>query len=392
MRSRLLFIALSLLLVLPILTGTLDARDQEGDEEALFKHLAVFTEVLGLVHNAYVEPSDESELMVGAVDGATDALDPFSLYVPAEGVKRYTDARTVGDRHSGLMLLRERGVVYVVGVAEGSPAQRAGLKLGDVVVEIAGEQTHKTPLWRIQSLLAQPPGSKVELDVMRSQEHHRIELELGRFETPPSALELVDGAGVVRIHRFDSETPGELEEILGRARAQGLERLLFDLRGLAGGEAEIAYRVAALFADGELGVLRDRSSELVTYRGAAPRWQGKVVVLVDRGTLGAAEVLASVLRQKLDADLVGERTFGYAGRQKRVELSTGGQLWITDAFYTGPDAEPLAESLMPDLAVRDTLRNVDDLEEGEEAKDAILERGLEALLSDGAESAEAQAA
>ncbi|MDY7095335.1 MAG: S41 family peptidase [Acidobacteriota bacterium] len=393
MRSRLIFLALSLLLVLPILTGTLDARDQDGDDDALFKHLSVFTEVLGLVRDAYVEPSDEGELMVGAVDGATDALDPFSVYVPAEGIKSYSAVRTVGDSHSGLMLVRERGVVFVVGVTEGSPADQAGLRLGDVVAEIGGEPTFKTPMWKIQSFLAQEPGTKVTLDVLRSQEHQEREMVLGTFEAPASELRIQDGAAVMRIYRFDTGTTAEVTAALEQARSQNLDRLLVDLRGVAGGSVETAYRVAALFADGELGGLRARANELVSFRGAEPRWQGKVVVLVDRGTLGAAEILATVLRQKLEADLVGERTFGYAGRLKRVELSTGGHLWLTDAFYTGPDDAPLQESLSPDVAVRDTLRNVEDLEdESEEAEDAIFDRGLEQLLSDEDEPAEQQAA
>ncbi|MCB1057354.1 MAG: PDZ domain-containing protein [Acidobacteria bacterium] len=381
MRSRLVFIAVSLLLVLPIVTGTLSAREQTGDEDSLFKHLAVFTEVLGLVKDAYVEPTDESVLMASAVDGATDALDPFSIYVPAEGVKSYSAARAIGESHSGLMLLRERGVVFVVGVVPGSPGDKAGLRLGDIVTEIGGEQTHKTPMWEIQSQLAQPVGTKVQLDVLHNQEHETKSLELADFDVPPAELRLVDGAGVLRIYRFSSETPDQVAEALKSADTKAVDHLLIDLRGVAGGNAEAAYRVAGLFADGDLGSLKAREDQLVAFRGAPPRWHGKVVVLVDRGTLGAGEVLATVLRQKLDASLVGERTFGYAGRLKRVDLSTGGHLWITDAFYTGPDAEPVRGSLVPDLAVRDTLRGGQATDE-EQLEDAIFDEGLSLLLAE----------
>lgn len=381
MRSRLAFVAVSLLLVLPIITGTLSAREQTGDEDSLFKHLAVFTEVLGLVRDAYVEPSDESMLMAGAVDGATDALDPFSVYVPAEGVKSYSAARAVGESHSGLLLLRERGVVFVVGVVPGSPADAAGLRLGDVVTKIAGQATHKTPMWQIQSFLAQPVGTRVPLDVLRNQEHETKNLELGTFEVPPAQLRLVDAAGVLRIYRFSSDTSAQVAEALKTADTKGVDRLLVDLRGVAGGNSEAAYRVASLFADGDLGSLKARGDELVAFRGATPRWHGKVVVLVDRGTLGAGEVLATVLRQKLSASLVGERTFGYAGRLKRVDLSTGGHLWITDAFYTGPDAKPVRGSLLPDVAVRDTLRGGEATDD-KELEDAIFDEGLSVLLAD----------
>jgi hypothetical protein len=134
-------------------------------------------------------------------------------------------------------------------------------------------------------------------------------------------------------------------------------RLLIDVRGVCSGEPEVAYAVANLFANGDLGVLKRRSEELKAFNNAGqPAWQGKIVVLVDRGTLGAAEVFASVLRQKVKAELVGERTFGHAGKLGMTELSTGGRLLYTEAFYTGPDKEPIREGLKPDLLVDERSR------------------------------------
>jgi C-terminal processing protease CtpA/Prc len=105
-----------------------------------------------------------------------------------------------------------------------------------------------------------------------------------------------------------------------------------------------------------------------------------MVVLVDRGTLGAAEVFATVLRQKEKAELVGERTFGHAGRQGAAELSTGGQLLFTEAFYTGPDKLPLNESLKPDLLVDERSRTY--LEKDTPMSELILRRGVRRLLGE----------
>jgi C-terminal processing protease CtpA/Prc len=102
------------------------------------------------------------------------------------------------------------------------------------------------------------------------------------------------------------------------------------------------------------------------------------VVLVDRGTLGAAEILATVLRQKIKADLVGERTFGYAGRQGMAELSTGGRLLYTEAFYTGPDKKPIREAIRPDLLVDERVRTY--LEKDVPMTELILRRGVQRLL------------
>ena len=105
-----------------------------------------------------------------------------------------------------------------------------------------------------------------------------------------------------------------------------------------------------------------------------------MVVLVDRGSLGAAEVLATVLRQKIKAELVGERTFGYAGRQGSADLSTGGRLLFTDAFYTGPDKQPLNQELTPDLLVDERSRTF--LEKDVPMSELILKRGVRRLLGD----------
>jgi len=380
--NRLLFTGLSLLLVLPLVATNLFARNQDGDEDSLYKHLAVFTEVVGLVNQAYVEPADEKKMMAGALDGAADALDPFSFYVPPEALDSFNAARAVGPSRSGLMLLRERGFIYVAGVADGSPANQAKIQVGDMVAEIDGENTNLTTLWEAQAALASKDGTEVALKLFRNNELMDVVLRLGPFESRPVELADEDGTPVLRLFVIEPGTAAQAEAALAKVAQEKKDRLLVDLRGVAGGDAAEAYKVAGLFVEGELGSLRDRSAPLASFQGAKPRWQGKTVLLVDRGTLGPSEVIATVLRQKADAELVGERTFGHAGRLAGVSLAVGGELWLTDAFYTGPDGEPLTESLQPDLFVSNRGRVSDDDEGEEKKKDLILEKGLVRLLSD----------
>ncbi len=389
-RSRIVFFTVSLLLVLPLLAGSLSARDAKGDEDSLFKHLAVFTEVLGLVHQAYVEPSKDDVLMGGALDGATDALDPFSVYVPAEGIEAYKAVLELGSRLSGLTLVRDRGFIYLIGVAKGSPAEAAGLEVADMVAEVDGESTRFMPLWKVQSRLVQAAGTVVVLKVYRNQDVFEKTLTLASFEPPPLELGEQQGTAIWRFHSLGKREVAAVEQALAAAGEAKRERLLLDLRGVSGGDVDAAYELAALFADGELGVLKHRDEALTTFRGATPRWQGRIVLLVDRATLGAAEVFSTVLRQKLKAELVGERTFGYAGRRSAIELSGGGALWLTDAFYTGPDGEPVRGSLMPDVAVSARSRTVGEADA--DFEDLVLERGLARLLEPPAPPVEEKAA
>jgi carboxyl-terminal processing protease len=387
-RSRIIFFIVSFVLTFPMLAGTLlraASREPRPEDDSLYKYLSVFTEVLGLVRQSYVDAPQMDELMAGALDGTTDALDPFSIYVPAAEVERYQEARNLAWRHSGLTLLKEHGIAYVVAVEKGSPAGKADVKPGDIVAEIGERNTRTMPLWEIQEVLAGRPGTKLDVELVRLGEPVQVSFTLEAFQTPAPSVQEVDGVTVLRIPTFDGGTASAVQSLLQANAAQARRGLVVDLRGVSSGDPEAAYAVARLFAQGDLGALKRRAEELQSYAGnEAPVWQGKMVVLVDRGTLGSAEVLATVLRQKIKAELVGERTFGYAGRQGSADLSSGGRLLFTDAFYTGPDKEPLNKELTPDLLVDERSRTY--LEKDVPMSELILKRGVRRLLGGEEES------
>jgi carboxyl-terminal processing protease len=392
-RSRIFFLLLSALLVFPLLAATLvRAADtsQTPEDDSLYKYLSVFSETLGLVRQAYVDQPDMDTLMAGALDGTTDALDPFSLYVPASQVSGFLQAQAVGKRYSGLTLLKERGIAYVVAVEKGSPADVAGVKPGDIVSKVNTRSTRTMPLWEIQELLAEKPGTKIAMELIRVGEPQQISFDLKAFDPPPVSLEDVEGVPMLRVPTFDEKTAADVRAALTKTPGRVKDKLLIDLRGVSSGQSEAAYAAAKLFTSGDLGALKKRSEELQAFRAEdKPVWQGKMVILVDRGTLGAAEVFATVLRQKEKAELVGERTFGHAGRQGAAELSSGGRLLFTEAFYTGPDKKPLNEALKPDLLVDERSRTY--LEKDTPLGELILRRGVRRLLGQETE-AEAKAA
>ena len=348
-------------------------------EDSLYKSLAMFSEALGLVQTAYVDEPDTEALMASAVEGSTDALDPFSTYIPAAHAAGYLEARTRAMRQSGVLLLKEHGVPYVVAVESGSPAGAAGVEPGDVVARIAGRPTHTIALWEIQEQLAAEAGTKVDLELFRRGEARSVSLVLAPFAPPAPTLSTAEGAAMLRIPTFDAGTASAIESLLAKAGDAAKAGLLVDLRGVFTGDPEAAYAAAELFVDGELGSLRARGADLQTWKaGRKPIWRGRLVVLVDRGTLGAAEILASVLRQQAKAELVGERTFGHAGRQAWADLAAGGRLLYTDAFYTGPDRAPIRDGLAPDVKVDERSRTL--LDKDVPMRELILKRGVGRLL------------
>jgi len=384
------FLAFSLATVFLVATGTLLAstagRGKDDGKDSLYKYLAVFTEVLSLVDRAYVDDAEMEALMAGAFEGAADALDPFSLYIPSSEVDAYVATRDVGTSRSGLLVLKERGVAFAASVTVGGPAAEAGVERGDVISLIGETSTRDMPLFRIHTMLAGPVGTKLELETIRLGVKETVELVLKDFTPPGVDLSVHDGVGVLRIDGFHGDTlknvEVSLDEIRGGSALPELrdrERLLIDLRGVAGGEEAAAYAVAGLFVSGDLGVLKARDEVLQVFSsGEEPRYEGRLAVLLDRGTQGPAEVLATVLHQQLDAALVGAYSFGHSGRQTLIRLSNGGRLQLTDAFYTGPDHEPIQAGLEPDVLVRQ-LAAVDG---DDEPEDTLLEKGLEVLLAE----------
>ena len=343
-RSRLLFLLISGLLVLTILSGTLlgaPTRDGEG-EDSLYKYLSVFTEVLRLVRQAYVDETDLDLLMNGALDGTPDALDPFSMYVPEDAVTDYMAARQVGETRSGLRVAKERGVAYVVAVQEKGPGRHARSAAG---------RHRLAPRRRLDAraaAVAHREGAHRRAPAPRSSS--RCCAPARRRTSPwssPSSSRRSPTSRPTRTCRACASPPSPRTRRRWCGKLMGSvqgDELLIDLRGVAFGDVERAYEVAKLFAGGDLGFLVKRDEKLETYTGAgAQSWRGKAVVLVDRGTQGAAEVLAQILRQRSGAKLVGQPTFGFAGRSKVIELDAGGSVVLTDAFFTGPDGKPVDE-------------------------------------------------
>ncbi|HVS01709.1 MAG TPA: S41 family peptidase [Thermoanaerobaculia bacterium] len=382
MRNRLRFLAASLLVAL--LLGAASwlaaaARQGEPEPDSLYKHLSVFTEILGLVRQAYVEETDVALLMEGAYEGTADALDPFSIYVPADEAEafRRLNGRPLED--SGLLLVRDRGWIYAAGVVPGSPAATAGVERGDLVAQVDGEPTRELDVWQIEALVAEKSPAPVKLALLRRGEAQEATLTPATFQPRGVRMETVRGVPVLTIESFGPGTAEVVAEALGGVAD---DRLVVDLRGTAGGDPTAAYEVADLFVDAELGSLRSKQQIRERFADSRPAaWRGDLVVLVDGGTLGAAEVLAAVLSEGAQAELVGEPTFGHAGRSSLIELSTGALLRITDAFYSGPSGEGIDDPLQPDLRVRERSRRLS--ERDLTLDQLILERGIDLLLERG---------
>jgi carboxyl-terminal processing protease len=333
------------------------------------------------VRSNYVDAPNSDALLGGALEGVGDALDPFSALVPADAIGDYERAQRLSRARSGLVLVKDHGIVYVVSVDDGSPAAAAGLRQGDLVAEFDGQESRLAPLWRLELQLAGEPGRQITLRLLRDGGTLESKLTLGDYELAPPTVAEVQGLPMLHLAALGPGTAAALRPLVAPLAAASRSKLLIDLRGVTGGDADEAYAVGALFASGKLGRLDERGRSVRDFGfDAAPLWSGEIVVLVDSATLGPAEILASILHDAAKARLVGLKTFGWAGERSFVAVSGGAQLHLTTAFYAGPSGKPISEGLTPDVLVDDFSRTFEEAERP--LRDLILDRGVEVLRGD----------
>jgi carboxyl-terminal processing protease len=373
-RGKSVFLIGSIALLSTILVAGLAGQGAKADN--LYRNLSLFAEVMSLVNQSYVDPVVDAELIEGAFQGVTDAIDEYSYYIPPDAVALYEQSRPAEGEGVGLVVSKRLGYAYIIAVVEGSPAAEAGIRAGDFIERIDGELTTDMPVWRIDSgLRGRDP---VELTIVRSalDERETIVLERGDFEPAPPSLRYEEGHAVVRIPHFGPGTARALAAILEDVREKGVDRLLIDVRGNAEGVIEDAIAAAdALLASGVIATLEGRRVEKRVWEaGPEQSFDGEVVVLIDNSTAGGAEIFAAAISRNDRGRTVGIPTYGRAIEQKFVLLPSGGALNITIAHYMAPDGSSISlRGLRPDVQVNRAALMLS--EQNGDPVDIILDRG-----------------
>ncbi len=375
-RSRIAFVVVSL----GALASLRAVAGPEGaGRDPATRALSIFSEVFSLTRSNYVEPADSRALLEGAYDGMSDALDPFSYYVPASAMPAYRAQQSAGAASPGIVFARRGGYPYVVGPLPGSPAEKAGIKAGDLLDSVDGKPLRNAPFWKVKAELEGPEGSSAELGLFRGGDEKKLTIPVTRssFEPPAPSTKWERDVAIIRIPSFTSSTAAAVRKELDEAARRSISKVVLDLRRSIGGEPAAAAPVASLFLDkGPIATLRTRKAagQLLEAPGDSV-WKGRTVILTDDSTAGPAEVLAAALHDRAKATTVGETTVGMAILQRAVPTQEGGTLFMTTGRYVSPSGQVLGgKGLSPDERVI-----VFPGETGE--RDLILERGLEVIRS-----------
>jgi carboxyl-terminal processing protease len=369
-RARLLFLIVSIAAL-----ASLRAVDTGAGKDPATKALSVFSEVFSLTRGNYVDPTDSRALLEGAYDGMTDALDPFSYYVPAASMSAYRAQQASGALGPGIIVARRGGFPYVVAALPGSPAQRAGVQPGDLIHAVDGKNLRTAPLWKIRSALEGPEGTSVEVGLFRVVEEKKVTLRLQRARFNPPAVETrwERDVAIVKIPAFTPSTAEALSRAVDEANHRSIDKLVLDLRGSIGGEIADAAPAASPFVGrGPVARVVTRKVAMKPVEATGERgWKGRTVLLIDDATGGPAEVFAAALKDRAGAITVGETTAGMAIVQRLVPTGSGGSLFMTVGRYQSPSGTVLGgKGLAPDERVI-TFPGESD------GRDPILERGLE---------------
>lgn len=323
--------------------------------------LDAFAAALSRIGTDYVEPRDERALIYGAIRGMVDTLDPHSTFFGPAAYRRLREDTEGEFGGVGLEVgaAPDRGAPIVETLVPGSPAARAGIRLGDRVVAIDGVDAAGLGATRVGRRLRGPRGSRVELAIRTAAGQTATRALVREQIKVPSVSHraLGGGVGYIQISRFQEATAADCEAAIAALRAApgGLAALILDLRGNPGGVFDQAVKVADLFvADGVLVRVESRGEEIerhVAHR-AGTIADLPLVALVDQTSASAAELVAAALADHDRATLVGTPTFGKGSVQTFIDLPDGSGLKLTTARYLGPAGAPIdGQGVTPDRVV-----------------------------------------
>jgi carboxyl-terminal processing protease len=383
-KKKVAFLSISVALMLLLIGGALFG--QAVPRSNAYRYLSIFTEVFELVRNNYVEAVPSDQLMDGAFNGVTDAVDEFSFYVPPQQMAAYRNFADVDDNGVGLVVTKRFGYGYVIAPVANSPAAKAGIERGDFIEKVDGQPAQKMAVWQLRNALR--ANHPVHLQVLRGGQTKRDEFTIQATQFHPVALQTkqLDGVAYIKVPFFEKGTAEQFRTALENVRKSGTRKLIVDVRGNAGGDVDEAINAAdALLTGGIITSLEGRKIEPRRWTADGKTdYDGAVEVLTDSSTAAGGEIFAAAIHGNNRGKTVGVTTYGKSVVQKFIQLPSGGGVYMTIAHYTTPELKPIKDGgVKPDVTVDLTAQILRDPNAKKDpapkqpAPDVILEKALQ---------------
>ncbi|HSW12503.1 MAG TPA: S41 family peptidase [Solimonas sp.] len=343
--------------------GVLADKASAKPETLPFRDLQTFVEILNRVKSDYVEPVEDKALLENAVRGMLSGLDPHSAYLDEKEFKDINISTTGKFGGLGIEVQMQNGFVRVVSPIDDTPAAKAGIQPGDLIIKIDDVSVKGLSLAEAVDKMRGEPGTKVTLTIGREGANAPIITELTRAVINVASVKsktLEPGMGYLRISSFTTETGGALEREIAKLKKDAggeLKGLVLDLRNNPGGVLDAAVKVSDAFLEKgpvvsikgrELSSAREFDAKAGDLLDGAP-----IVVMINGGSASASEIVAGALQDQKRAVVVGSKSFGKGSVQTIMPLQNDAAIKLTTARYYTPNGRSIqGEGIQPDIVIR----------------------------------------
>ena len=359
------FVALLVGLVAIFAWDRLIIERVSAEDKTVYENLQVFSDVLDIVKENYVQEVKSEELIEGAISGMLRTLDPHSSYLNPDAYKELQVETKGSFGGIGIEITIRDGVLTVVSPIEGTPAYELGIHAGDQILRVDGEPTKEMTLMEAVKKMRGPKGTSVVLTIMREDFAKPQDFVITRATIAIKSVRsktLEPGYGYVRLSQFQSSTARDLRKELAELEKENkpLKGLILDLRNNPGGLLDQAVKVSDEFLNEGLivytgGRLKSQDMRFEAHMNTRPH-SYPVVVLVNEGSASAAEIVAGALQDHKRAVIVGVKTFGKGSVQTVMPLRNGAALRLTTALYYTPSGRSIqAKGIDPDIVVEKAI-------------------------------------
>lgn len=346
-----------------IALSVFDGKMNQASAEERYSDLQIFSKVLNLVQQYYVEPVDTKKLVYGAIKGMLKELDPHTNFMAPEIFKDF-ESETSGEFGGlGIEISVQNGILTIISPIEDTPAWEAGIKAGDKVIAVDGHSTKGLSLVEASQLMRGKKGSKTTLSIVRDNEEKPRDITITRGNVKIHSVkytDMNDGYAYVKITSFIENTGKDLEKVLTdhEKKHKTIRGVIIDLRRNPGGLLDQAVKVSDLFIpEGKIvsTIGREKGKEEIVYASKKAHFINfPLIVLMNEYSASASEIVAGALQDNKRAIIMGEKSFGKGSVQSVVKLGDGSGLKLTVARYYTPSGRSIqSEGIMPDIEIEE---------------------------------------
>ena len=355
---------------------------ESKNDNTLYEKLDLFSDVLEKINKGYVKEVDQSEVIDGAINGMLQSLDPFSAYMSPESFKNM-NVETSGEFGGlGIEVTMESGFVKVITPMEDSPADKMGVKAGDYIIKINEKQVKGLNLMEAVNLMRGKIGTPINITVRRLdvEEDLKFVIVRDKIKVREVSSAIKENVGYIRLSAFNEQSGDQLlNKIKDFSKTnKNLNGYILDLRNNPGGLLSQAVKISDAFLDsGEIVSIkgRDKNDIKIYTARKGDALKGKpLIILINRGSASASEIVSGALKDHKRAILLGEKTFGKGSVQTIIPLKNKGGLRLTTAKYYLPSGTSISEiGVEPDIVVKESKEN---FKINDDRKDNQLEYAL----------------